>query len=170
MSSSGLVLSNSPDQAVMKGSTSLRKRPTSYDDVLKQISNENICIQSPATSGNASNEKRCLCAPTTHVGSFRCRLHRSSQKQWSSISANNGTRAVLSLQTSAPSVRSVPFKLLVGDKNGRRSLTSTAKNALRSVQANKPSRLSKMASVLQSDSNPALTTTTEEGNSAKMDD
>ncbi|KAJ7566430.1 hypothetical protein O6H91_02G102700 [Diphasiastrum complanatum] len=24
----------------------------------------------------------CLCAPTTHVGSFRCRLHRASEIYW----------------------------------------------------------------------------------------
>ncbi|CAM6045322.1 unnamed protein product [Sphagnum compactum] len=24
----------------------------------------------------------CLCAPTNHAGSFRCRLHRSSEKSW----------------------------------------------------------------------------------------
>eukprot|EP01018_Ginkgo_biloba_P015955 Gb_37761 [translate_table: standard] len=26
--------------------------------------------------------RRCLCAPTTHDGSFRCRLHRSSSTRW----------------------------------------------------------------------------------------
>ncbi|KAH7435644.1 hypothetical protein KP509_06G073300 [Ceratopteris richardii] len=34
---------------------------------------------SPSSSPvTACNSKVCLCAPTTHPGSFRCRLHRSS--------------------------------------------------------------------------------------------
>ncbi|KAA0046597.1 hypothetical protein E6C27_scaffold114G001380 [Cucumis melo var. makuwa] len=27
--------------------------------------------------GDESGKRRCLCSPTTHPGSFRCRLHRS---------------------------------------------------------------------------------------------
>lgn len=34
----------------------------------------------------ASQKMNCLCSPTTHVGSFRCRLHRSSM--------NHATRSV----------------------------------------------------------------------------
>ncbi|KAH7291704.1 hypothetical protein KP509_29G029500 [Ceratopteris richardii] len=26
--------------------------------------------------------RQCLCAPTTHEGSFRCRLHRNVQNRW----------------------------------------------------------------------------------------
>ncbi|GLJ08596.1 hypothetical protein SUGI_0092060 [Cryptomeria japonica] len=38
------------------------------------------------------NAKNCLCSPTTHAGSFRCRLHRSLQKQWSMGSSSNNGR------------------------------------------------------------------------------
>ncbi|AQK69115.1 hypothetical protein Zm00014a_039928 [Zea mays] len=33
---------------------------------------------SKTTVGHAPPARYCLCAPTTHPGSFRCRLHRSS--------------------------------------------------------------------------------------------
>lgn len=33
-------------------------------------------------AGSAGKMAPCLCAPTNHAGSFRCRLHRSSEKSW----------------------------------------------------------------------------------------
>ncbi|KAL5211554.1 hypothetical protein ABZP36_022401 [Zizania latifolia] len=32
----------------------------------------------PKTAGAPAKAKYCMCAPTTHPGSFRCRLHRSA--------------------------------------------------------------------------------------------
>ncbi|XVF88514.1 hypothetical protein PTKIN_Ptkin19aG0056900 [Pterospermum kingtungense] len=41
---------------------------------------------SEAGVGAASSPKsaggQCLCSPTTHQGSFRCRFHRSSSSAW----------------------------------------------------------------------------------------
>ncbi|GLJ13605.1 hypothetical protein SUGI_0216190 [Cryptomeria japonica] len=35
------------------------------------------------SSANSPKPKQnCLCSPTTHEGSFRCRLHRSSSNHW----------------------------------------------------------------------------------------
>ncbi|KAH7298194.1 hypothetical protein KP509_25G031700 [Ceratopteris richardii] len=31
---------------------------------------------------HTTTHRQCLCAPTTHEGSFRCRLHRSVQNRW----------------------------------------------------------------------------------------
>ncbi|GFP97508.1 hypothetical protein PHJA_001894900 [Phtheirospermum japonicum] len=31
--------------------------------------------------GSVNNKSNCLCSPTTHVGSFRCRLHRGPSLQ-----------------------------------------------------------------------------------------
>ncbi|KAG6589902.1 hypothetical protein SDJN03_15325, partial [Cucurbita argyrosperma subsp. sororia] len=40
-----------------------------------------VLLQTAATAvesgGGESVKKRCLCSPTRHPGSFRCRLHRS---------------------------------------------------------------------------------------------
>merc|ERR1711915_470453 len=35
-----------------------------------------------SVSSPKSEQKSCLCSPTTHEGSFRCRLHRSSSGYW----------------------------------------------------------------------------------------
>ncbi|XP_012570578.1 uncharacterized protein [Cicer arietinum] len=34
--------------------------------------------QAPAASKSSNGRWNCLCSPTTHAGSFRCRLHRSA--------------------------------------------------------------------------------------------
>lgn len=33
------------------------------------------------TRQNSMNKTNCLCSPTTHAGSFRCRLHRTTSLQ-----------------------------------------------------------------------------------------
>lgn len=58
---------------------------------------------SPKNGGNAeaasftSPKGRCLCSPTTHQGSFRCRFHRSqsstSMKRSKSMPSNNNSVA-----------------------------------------------------------------------------
>lgn len=44
----------------------------------------------------------CLCAPTKHAGSFRCRLHRTTQKHW------DGRRTFPTSATKASSSTSLP--------------------------------------------------------------
>lgn len=39
-------------------------------------------LQAPSKKYSPSSPRTCLCSPTKHQGSFRCRLHRDSQKQW----------------------------------------------------------------------------------------
>ncbi|KAJ8749846.1 hypothetical protein K2173_013249 [Erythroxylum novogranatense] len=34
----------------------------------------------PSTTGSPKGQ--CLCSPTTHEGSFRCRFHRSKSSPW----------------------------------------------------------------------------------------
>ncbi|KAF8026420.1 hypothetical protein BT93_F3027 [Corymbia citriodora subsp. variegata] len=43
-----------------------------------------------AGTGKSNCKSNCLCSPTTHVGSFRCRFHRSSSSlsRGSSVSMN----------------------------------------------------------------------------------
>ena len=45
--------------------------------------------QKSTSTGHSREEKKkstheCLCSPTTHPGSFRCRLHRSLSLEWKS--------------------------------------------------------------------------------------
>ncbi|KAK1296374.1 hypothetical protein QJS10_CPB15g00984 [Acorus calamus] len=55
----------------------------------------------PATLQKQMSVRNCLCSPTTHVGSFRCRYHRSS----SLSRGNNGSIENLSeLSEKSPSV------------------------------------------------------------------
>lgn len=35
--------------------------------------------RSPSTDSIGGGAKTCVCSPTTHAGSFRCRLHRNSE-------------------------------------------------------------------------------------------
>ncbi|KAE8682824.1 hypothetical protein F3Y22_tig00111234pilonHSYRG00030 [Hibiscus syriacus] len=56
-------------------------------------SNGNITVSTSPKGGNSASETansgkgaQCLCSPTTHQGSFRCRFHRTSSKMKRSIS------------------------------------------------------------------------------------
>lgn len=44
----------------------------------------------PLLSKQSSQRASCLCSPTTHAGSFRCRLHRSSLHHNHSNSEGSG--------------------------------------------------------------------------------
>ncbi|KAI5680553.1 hypothetical protein M9H77_01780 [Catharanthus roseus] len=53
-------------------------------------------------SGNSpKGGQQCLCSPTTHQGSFRCRFHRSGSTAWfkrsKSMPANNNNNNIPSL-------------------------------------------------------------------------
>ncbi|KAM1090096.1 hypothetical protein ACFX19_017984 [Malus domestica] len=60
----------------------------------------------PENGGNAeaasitSQKGQCLCSPTTHQGSFRCRFHRSTSSVWmkrsKSMPTNNNSEASFS--------------------------------------------------------------------------
>ncbi|GLJ26873.1 hypothetical protein SUGI_0525210 [Cryptomeria japonica] len=78
MSSLDVVTCGSP----VKGKQTL-KRHTSYEDVLKEFNYEKLCTPSPPSSSKVppkNSAKICLCAPTKHAGSFRCRLHRAPHR------------------------------------------------------------------------------------------
>lgn len=137
MSTSGLLISNLPDRSGIKGNRKFRRRPKSCDEVLTQLNGENMYIPPsalPETSSTAPNEYRCLCAPTTHAGSFRCRLHRANfQKK----------QPVYTEPRLPPSLQTLPtLKLLSGDKHGRPD--SSAPISLKAADR-KLSRFSKMA-------------------------
>ncbi|XWS69874.1 hypothetical protein CRYUN_Cryun03dG0001500 [Craigia yunnanensis] len=57
-------------------------------------------ISEAAVPTNSPKGGQCLCSPTTHQGSFRCRFHRSSSSAWMKRSnpmpANNSSVASLS--------------------------------------------------------------------------
>lgn len=57
--------------------------PLKSSDHVQQTEPEKVTSSSPSPLASTPNAKNCLCSPTTHAGSFRCRLHRSLQKQWS---------------------------------------------------------------------------------------
>ncbi|KAG5041679.1 hypothetical protein AAZX31_05G216400 [Glycine max] len=60
-----------------------------------QISKLRVSVLPESDSGTTSSPKgQCLCSPTTHEGSFRCRFHRSvaassSPPSWMKRSDNN---------------------------------------------------------------------------------
>ncbi|KAK8597813.1 hypothetical protein V6N13_095210 [Hibiscus sabdariffa] len=74
-------------------------------------SNANITVSnSPKGSNGASDAAnsgkgaQCLCSPTTHQGSFRCRFHRSTSSSWKmkrskSMPANNASVVSFSPKT-----------------------------------------------------------------------
>ncbi|XLR59173.1 hypothetical protein S83_009845 [Arachis hypogaea] len=42
-------------------------------------------VRQTSMNKNNNNNNNCLCSPTTHAGSFRCRLHRSTLQRTKSI-------------------------------------------------------------------------------------
>ncbi|KAK4415513.1 hypothetical protein Salat_2658700 [Sesamum alatum] len=53
------------------------------DKMASQDSNSLTAVTSPKGEGVVSPRGQCLCSPTTHQGSFRCRFHRSTAKpEW----------------------------------------------------------------------------------------
>ncbi|PPS10177.1 hypothetical protein GOBAR_AA10457 [Gossypium barbadense] len=65
-------------------------------------SHGNITVStSPKVAPNSGKGGQCLCSPTTHQGSFRCRFHRSKSSAWmmkqsKSMPANNSSAASFS--------------------------------------------------------------------------
>ncbi|KAH7511901.1 hypothetical protein FEM48_Zijuj12G0032300 [Ziziphus jujuba var. spinosa] len=56
-------------------------------------------VNGPEPSTTSSSPKgQCLCSPTTHQGSFRCRFHRSKSTTWlkrsKSMPANNSVASL----------------------------------------------------------------------------
>ncbi|CAN0901597.1 hypothetical protein LINGRAHAP2_LOCUS21506 [Linum grandiflorum] len=45
-------------------------------------------------AGRPSSGGQCLCSPTTHPGSFRCRLHRTTSSSPSSAAASAWSKMV----------------------------------------------------------------------------
>ncbi|KAF8390501.1 hypothetical protein HHK36_025028 [Tetracentron sinense] len=42
-----------------------------------EMSSNGVELAAPLTRQSSAAKTHCLCSPTTHAGSFRCRLHRS---------------------------------------------------------------------------------------------
>ncbi|XVE54288.1 hypothetical protein DITRI_Ditri03aG0068800 [Diplodiscus trichospermus] len=57
-------------------------------------------VSEASVAADSPKAAQCLCSPTTHQGSFRCRFHRSSSSAWmkrsNSMPANSNSRASLS--------------------------------------------------------------------------
>ena len=54
-----------------------------------------------------SSKGQCLCSPTTHPGSFRCRLHRSNSLPWTRHSKTTASSSADASHTSDLSPKSV---------------------------------------------------------------
>ncbi|KAL6978884.1 hypothetical protein U1Q18_020552 [Sarracenia purpurea var. burkii] len=52
-----------------------RNHGTTLGKALQNVAKKNAIGGKP----NATPKRSCICAPTTHVGSFRCRLHRMAE-------------------------------------------------------------------------------------------
>eukprot|EP00249_Psilotum_nudum_P000494 c12263_g1_i1 orf=91-600(-) len=80
--------SASPPSISTKPSVPLSKIDTTLHSNLPSNSetrNNQVAIPSiPKQSSHPDSPARrvCLCSPTSHAGSFRCRLHRATQKEW----------------------------------------------------------------------------------------
>ncbi|KAI4377751.1 hypothetical protein MLD38_015329 [Melastoma candidum] len=63
------------------------------------ISTSPRALHGGSAASATSPKGQCLCSPTTHQGSFRCRFHRSGSSTWmkSSNSMPTGGSSALSL-------------------------------------------------------------------------
>eukprot|EP01018_Ginkgo_biloba_P003553 Gb_36288 [translate_table: standard] len=77
-----------------KGRIIMASSSTASDDLCisetQYMASPKCCKKSSEDNASGKNVKggRCLCAPTSHAGSFRCRLHRSSSARWSAFNAS----------------------------------------------------------------------------------
>ncbi|KAJ0431046.1 hypothetical protein HanRHA438_Chr17g0840351 [Helianthus annuus] len=64
-----------------KGSNSIRKLGRMAENKELKVDMGQVRVTSPPSGGVARQgsmtKNNCLCSPTTHEGSFRCRLHRT---------------------------------------------------------------------------------------------
>ncbi|KAI3421762.1 uncharacterized protein J3R85_011973 [Psidium guajava] len=61
--------------------------------------------EAPTAAAGSSPKGQCLCSPTTHPGSFRCRFHRSGSSAWMKRSNSmpaSGNSAGSSVSSSSP--------------------------------------------------------------------
>lgn len=56
----------------------------------------------PKKTSSSPVKTTCLCAPTKHAGSFRCRLHRVTQKHWDGRQIHPTSTSTASSSTSLP--------------------------------------------------------------------
>ncbi|KAI3435172.1 uncharacterized protein J3R85_006405 [Psidium guajava] len=76
------------------------QEPAKSKDLKVEVSCESvIAAPSSLTRQPSATKNACLCSPTTHPGSFRCRLHRTPSLQ--------RTR---SMDTSSTSIQDSPTK------------------------------------------------------------
>ncbi|XWS17244.1 hypothetical protein CRYUN_Cryun33cG0051200 [Craigia yunnanensis] len=79
----------------------------SHGNITVSTSPKGSSVSVAAVAANSPKAGQCLCSPTTHQGSFRCRLHRSSSSAWmkrsKSIPANSNSVASLSPNSLASS-------------------------------------------------------------------
>ncbi|XWS72012.1 hypothetical protein CRYUN_Cryun02cG0004200 [Craigia yunnanensis] len=72
----------------------------SHGNVTVSTSPKGSNVSEAAVPANSPKGGQCLCSPTTHQGSFRCRFHRSRSSAWmkrsKSMPANNSSVVSLS--------------------------------------------------------------------------
>lgn len=72
------ITSSSSGQSLnQKDSQSRGNRPSS-----PETSSASLSVSKKSSSTPVPVKMSCLCAPTNHAGSFRCRLHRGTQQSW----------------------------------------------------------------------------------------
>ncbi|XWS26869.1 hypothetical protein CRYUN_Cryun26dG0067200 [Craigia yunnanensis] len=72
----------------------------SHENITVSTSPKGSSVSEAAVATNSPKASQCLCSPTTHQGSFRCRFHRSRSSAWmkrsKSMPANSNSVASLS--------------------------------------------------------------------------
>ncbi|WOK91609.1 hypothetical protein Cni_G00300 [Canna indica] len=77
---------------------------------------------SSSSSSSSSSSRTCLCAPTTHPGSFRCSLHRSTRNKISNRPAAVKSPELMTIKgggggggakVKSSSVRAVLLKMMI---------------------------------------------------------
>ncbi|KAK4397034.1 hypothetical protein Sango_1540000 [Sesamum angolense] len=84
----------------------------SEDKMASQDSNSSLsAATSPKGESVVSPRGQCLCSPTTHQGSFRCRFHRSTAKpEWFKRSKSMPAADTAAPASDPGSPKSVEFK------------------------------------------------------------
>ncbi|XP_031481461.1 uncharacterized protein LOC116251377 [Nymphaea colorata] len=112
-----------------------KQRAISYAELMKQVKAAAPPLPRPSSSSwGGAAKQACICAPTSHPGSFKCRLHRIQQSQKPSV-PSSGVQAVCV----------VPLRSLKRDKVARRCMPPASTKGIRRGA----SRLSKVETLSQ---------------------
>uniref|UniRef100_A0A5K1B4U5 Uncharacterized protein n=1 Tax=Nymphaea colorata TaxID=210225 RepID=A0A5K1B4U5_9MAGN len=88
------VVEDKKDVEHMTRQQKIMNTPVGLEVQVPEAPESQVAAPPPSLTRQASGKLNCLCSPTTHAGSFRCRLHRGPLLQRTkSFNSGEGSNA-----------------------------------------------------------------------------